>query len=70
MSNRLTKKKVFSACGVQLDSIPALDNTHQAGERGRAGELSNLPAFREPKKRQKNHGRDEGACDGKGQLGR
>jgi hypothetical protein len=34
MSNRSTKKKtIFSACGVQLVSIPALDNIHQAGER-------------------------------------
>jgi hypothetical protein len=33
MSNWSTKKTGFYACGVQLVSIPALDNTHQAGER-------------------------------------
>jgi hypothetical protein len=34
MSNRSTKKKtVFSGCGIQLVSIPALDNSHHAGER-------------------------------------
>jgi hypothetical protein len=44
------------------------DNTHQAG--GGGGNAGNLPVFREPKKRQKNHWRDEGACDGKGELGR
>jgi len=67
MSNTSTKKNgIFCLWSSVGFSTCAWQHPSSRGE----GELSNLPVFREPKKRQKNHGRDEGACDGKGQLGR